>query len=129
MSYDVSIKVPGPDGLETLAVVGNYTCNVWPMWREVIAPQPQGGKYDGDGDPDPGKEGLPALSGLEVEQAAELLHLAAVDMVRKRALLEPLNPANGWGDHESAMRFLLDCFVECFVVAVKHPRAVFCVNW
>lgn len=126
MSYDTSIVIDtGGEFPETVCEVGNYTSNVYPMYHRVLpGPYVGGGRYNGYGDPEP-RCGLPGLSGLRCDEAAELLHAAIADMGRLHDELVCLNPVNGWGDYDGALLYLQKIWRCCVV----HPKATLAVNW
>ena len=125
MSYDTHVAIDTGHGLVRIEDVGNYTSNVGPMFYVVLpGPYEGGGRYDGEGDSEP-RGGLPGLSGLTCQQAAEILREATKQMADRRRELMVLNPENGWGCYDGALRYLRDCLEVC----ERHPRATFCVNW
>jgi hypothetical protein len=75
------------------AVVGdnnlNYTHNVNPMWRELFGMSL--GKY---------------VENMQAQLVEEELKHAWVVMANDPGRFAPLNPPNGWGDYDSALRFL-----------------------
>lgn len=126
MSYDTSVCIDTGSGeLHEIEEVGNMTSNVGAMFRDVLpGPYEGGGRYDGNGEP-ADMSGLPGLSGLRCSDALPLLNQAVVDMVSRRERLLTMEPANGWGTYDGALRYLKDCRDAC----ERHPAATFCVNW
>ena len=103
MSYDVYMVVD-TGGTEPAYVTEsrNYTYNVSPMFRAAL-----GGK------------GLNDLQGLSGAEAAVKLTSALAFMVGHRDEMVALNPENGWGDYNGALRFLEGILEDC----LKHPKA------
>ena len=125
MSYDTHVAIDTGSGLVVVASAGSYTSNVGPMFYAVLpGPYEGGGRYDGEGESEP-RGGLPGLSGLTCQQAAEILREGVKQMAGRRKEMLRLNPENGWGDYEGALRYLRDCLEVC----ERHPLATFCVNW
>ncbi len=102
MSYDVSMVID-TGGLKPAEVCdcGNYTYNVSPMFYKAL-----------DG-------GLNGLHGVSGEDAAPRL-LAAINYMKDTAAeMKLLNPENGWGNYEGAMKYLGDIVDGC----LSHPKA------
>ncbi len=106
MSYTVYLEVdlggPEPSCVEHEHL--NYTYNVSPMFREAL-----------------GGEGLNDLHGIEAGVAAQRLGHAIGQMAYpgNREKYEAMNPPNGWGDHQGAIRFLQRLRAIC----EAHPKA------
>lgn len=105
MSYDIylTIDTGGPEPA-TVHEVGNMTSNVSGMWRLAL---------DGIS--------LAELHGQECGECIPLL-VRAVEHMRdpaNTATYEAMNPANGWGNHESATRYLNNLLNACRA----HPKA------
>lgn len=110
MSYDVDlIMQTGPETWATAAECGNMTLNVGVMYRLVIP------AADEDG-----PAGLRRLHDLRAEVAAPLLRAAVEAMEADPERFEALNPANGWGSYEGAMRYLRTILKAC----ETHPWAM-----
>jgi len=126
MSYDTSIIIDtGGEYPAEVEEVGNYTSNVSLMYHLVLpGPYQGGGKYNGYGESEP-RGGLPGLSGLPCPEAAEILEKAIADMITRREEMTSLNPPNGWGNYESALKYLQRIYWAC----LKHPKATLAVNW
>ena len=91
MSYDGEIEWHG----RVVADIGNYTSNVEPMWRAAL------------GFP------LSRTSGWPVRLAEFVfLHCAQV-MVANREEFEAMNPEDGWGDYDGALRYVLRAAEMC----------------
>lgn len=145
MSYDFWLEVDTggdePHHIEPEALdgsYGNYTSNVSPIWARCLTEAlkehtPFKGMCGADARRDnrqrrPGAEPRPVdrgrlclrdLIGLRAAGLAPLLRTAVKWGEEHRAELEPLAPANGWGDVEGALRYLGHIASEC----EKHPFA------
>lgn len=104
MSFDIGMAVD--TGGEWPASVGewhNYTYNVSPMFFRAF-----------------GEGGIRKLHGMTGEEAAPLIS-TAMEYFREHAdELRAINPANGWGDYDGALRFLGMILDE----AQEHPKAL-----
>lgn len=105
MSYDVylAIDTGGPEP-HAISDGHNYTYNCGPMFRRAL-----------------GGGGINDLNG---KSARELIgHLeAAVSHMRhpdNASEYRAMNPANGWGEHDSAAAFLEAILADCR----RHPKA------
>jgi len=101
MSYDIWFEHPDiPNALDR-----NYTSNCSPMWAKAI--------------------GVNLTLGELIEthpQAAELatyLEPALKEMATNPTEYETLNPANGWGDYDSALEYLWWILRNCW----RYPNA------
>jgi len=103
MSYDVYVYQEGGHGRRALLWEGNYTVNVAPMWTDA----------------------LESSLGDLIEQtpkAADLAPLLAPGVERMKAEPErykAMNPENGWGDYEGALRYLSEIADVC----ANYPQA------
>jgi len=127
MSYDSSVFIRDAQG-EPLDEIGNYTSNVGGMYRRVLAePLEGGGRYYGYGDQKPAT-GLPGVSGLHCSVAAPILRAACTEMAKLGQELRELEPANGWGSYDGALKYLDRCATACERwVHIDH--ATFGVSW
>ena len=93
MGYDVCISHDGDSHW-----VGSMTWNVKPMFVRAM----------GDG-------GIHVLEGLPTEEAVPLLDVAIERMAdpKQKPNYEALNPPNGWGSYDTALKFLCDIRREC----------------
>lgn len=111
MSYDVHFYIDcgGPDP-HRLDYDFNYTWNCGPMFRRALAPL----------------DGINGLQGLTGEEAIPHLERAIADMSapESRQAYQAMNPENGWGDHDSATRWLERILEACREV----PKARIGVN-
>lgn len=110
MSYDCyAVMRTGdtPDS-QLSECLGNITSNVSPMWRDAM--------------PD-GQHVLDLHGKLCAECVAPLrvgIYAMTADPDRYRAM----NPDNGWGDYEGALRYLRELLAGCEL----HPLATFEVS-
>src|SRR5690349_20658005 len=114
MSYDAWIFID-TGGAEPAQVedLGNYTCNVGPMFRLAMpGPYHGGGRYNGTGESE-GCGGLPGVSGLRCEVAAEILGKGLAYMRAHAGELRALNPENGWGGYDGVVGFLEQIHGAC----------------
>lgn len=102
MSWDVSLVIN--TGIKEVQVfdAGNYTCNVAPMYFEAI-----------------GGEGLRSFDGLIANYVGLELGRVIEEMKRDPDKYEKMNPKNGWGNYEGAVRFLKKIREGC----LDHPLA------
>jgi hypothetical protein len=102
MSYDIHLEIDtgGPEPAE-VEDVGNYTSNCSPMWTHAL------GFYVGD------------LHGWLAVHALLLLDQAVAKMRAEPEVYRAMNPANGWGDSETATDYLEKWADACR----KHPKA------
>lgn len=104
MSYDIWLE--DQDGIP-LVPDHNYTYNISPMLRKV---------WDGAGMTD--LDSRPADEArLFIEHAIEMMSGAPEDY-------DALNPANGWGNRQGCVDWLMDIVVACR----RFPNAVFRVG-
>lgn len=108
MSYDIGMEIDaGGEYPESVGEWYNYTYNVSPMFRLAF-----------------GGNGVNDLSGLTGEVAAPFLDEAIVYFHEHMDEMRDLNPSNGWGNAEGALRFLENLLTE----ARTHPKAVVAVR-
>jgi hypothetical protein len=99
MSYDITLIDPAnPDSHYE---VGNYTGNVSQMWSHAF--RQSGAK----------PELLSDLDGRLAKEAAPELAAAVSHMASHPEEYEPMNPGNGWGDHNGALRYLVNFLLAC----------------
>ena len=107
MSYDVWLEADtGGCCWPEVADCGNYTSNVSPMWDagfEGIGQSKSLRELDGETAGD---------WGPRIRDALRWMHQHA-DEMRK------LNPSNGWGNYEGAVKYLARLCRECH----RHPKA------
>lgn len=103
MSYDIDLTIDtGGDYHASVEDVGNYTCNVSPMYRKAF-----------------GDEGINSFNGLTGLEACERLKDGIHHMIINKEKYEKLNPENGWGDYHGALFYLQKLMLAC----LKHPKA------
>jgi hypothetical protein len=103
MSYDIWLEIDtgGPEPA-TVCEVGNYTSNVSRMWFDAL------GRSLGD------YEGAPC------SEAAGPIRSGVDRMKADPAHYEAMNPENGWGDYEGAVKYLERLYEGC----CAHPKAI-----
>lgn len=94
MSYD--IWMTEPCGHEAFSDI-NYTYNVAPMWHMAFAGVLE--KCD---------DGIRWLNGKTGKEAHDVLDEVRLWMLRHQIQLEALNPTNGWGDYQGALKVIRD---------------------
>jgi len=103
MSWDVSMVIDtGGEEPATVADCGNYTYNVADMYYLAM---PSGG--------------LCGLDGLSGEAALPVINGGLKYMTENANELRKLNPKNGWGSYDGAVKFLTGIRDAC----VLHPKA------
>ena len=103
MSYDIYLGIDtGAADLTTVYEVGNYTSNVSPMWTRALG-QP-----------------LSELHGMTAADAVPLLDAGIAALEADPAGFRELNPANGWGRYEGALKYLEELRAGC----AEHPKTV-----
>lgn len=107
MSYDVNLYVDvdtgGPKPVRTQLNSWNYTCNVYGMF-DLAGVLPVI-KSDGT---------------MRAAAAIPILEKGLRRMQDRPGDYRALNPPNGWGDYEGAMRFLQGILDGCR----QHPKAL-----
>lgn len=107
MSYDVYLSINTGKEQHIIQDCGNYTSNVWKMYRKAFRP--------------PGQEedsaGIQTIHGMLAKDAEPLLHMAIRAMMDDRVFYRSLNPENGWGNYEGALKYLQDIHTAC----IEHP--------
>jgi len=102
MSYDIWLEIDNSEGKPvTVVEIGNYTSNVGVMWRDAL-----GGKRLRDFDRAPCSEAAGPLAAAVERMEAD------PDKYRE------MDPPNGWGDYEGALKFLRTLSEAC----AEHPR-------
>ena len=92
--------------------VDNYTYNVSPMFVRAFAGTPIE------------KDGIRGLNGMTAQKAVPILAAAIAYFQAHEAELMLLNPHNGWGNYDGALRLLF----SLHRFGVKHPRCYFTVH-
>lgn len=97
MSYDVYLQIDTGAGEPVTAFyVGNYTSNVGPMWCEALD-----GKL------------LREYDGAPCSEAAGPLAEAVKRMEADPEKYREMEPPNGWGDYEGALKYLRTLAEAC----------------
>jgi hypothetical protein len=110
VSYDCYMKIDaGGNEPATVCDIGNYTSNVSPMWMRAL-----GGARLSDLDGRSGRDLIPIFE-------AAVSHIRNPDNV---AAYRAMEPANGWGSHDGAARYLEKILEACR----KHPKALLRVS-
>ena len=117
MSYDVDMCVDtGRDYPAEVHGCGNYTYNVSGMYHAVLR---------GPSTHEHGRShGLYSLHGVTGAEALPHLDDAIRDFEARREEMESMNPGNGWGNAEGALRFLRSIREGC----ERHPKAMVWVS-
>jgi hypothetical protein len=126
MSYDTYIIIDS-GGAEPAQVadVGNHTSNVSPMYHQAMpGPYEGGGRYDGVRESEP-RGGLPGISGLSCAAAIVILRKGIRYMEDNREKMLELNPENGWGSYDTALKYLREILDAC----LAHPKGFVAVGW
>lgn len=102
MSYDIYLTIDtGGEHEATVCEVGNHTSNTRPMWDKALS---------GD---------FQDLDGKNAGESIEALTFAVVHMENNSAEYLPLNPPNGWGNYNSALKYLYKLLRAC----EENPKA------
>lgn len=107
MSYDVYAEIDtGGEWPATVGEAGNMTSNCSGMWDLACK---------GHG------PNLRDMHGMKCGDCIETLRSAVAEMVDpyRAAEFEALNPPNGWGSTDSALKYLRRVLAMC----VEHPNA------
>lgn len=92
ISWDVNLK---DKNNKTTADVGNYTYNVSPMYEKAMGMT------------------LSDFNNMATKQAIQILEKGISEMIENKHLYIELNPDNGWGNYEGALKFLQDILKAC----------------
>lgn len=109
MSWDVSIEAFTGKHWDEVYCVGNMTSNVHPMYTKAFNLQDGFGKFIHESD---------------CSDLIPILEAGIKYMEKYKKEMLALNPSNGWGDYDSALKFLQrlwwsckeypDCRVSCW---------------
>lgn len=103
MSYDIWLEMDtGGDEPAQVCEVGNHTWNCGLMFSTAL-----------------GIESLNDLDGQNAGEWAEKCCQGVNDMLSRPAVYETMNPPNGWGSYETALKYLQTLAIACR----KHPKA------
>lgn len=109
MSYDIELKMDtGAKDLTTVIDVGNYTSNIVKMFNHVF--EVEDWKY---------------IDGMLASAVLPILRRAHACMVLSEDYLKTLNPENGWGNYEGALKFLKKMIDAC----EEHPKTIFKIDY
>ena len=107
MSYDIWLKIDTGSGEPaTVVEIGNYTSNVGVMWCEAL-----GGKL------------LREYHDTPCSEAAGPLAEAVKRMEADPATYRDMEPGNGWGDYDGALRYLRRLAEAC----AEHPKCTIAI--
>lgn len=116
MSYDLWLEIDtGGEFNARVFDIGSITWNVGPMFavsfravgiEEMI---------------DPDRFGIHALRGRIAGELLPKLEAAVQWLKNHREEMEKLNPSNGWGNYEDALRYVETMVEGCS----EHPKATF----
>jgi hypothetical protein len=111
MSWDfyMTIDTGGSEPAEVGDDV-NMTYNVAPMYCEAF-------NWHGKKK----RQGIRGIEGMKGKRAVKVLQHALARMKADPPKYEAMNPSNGWGDYESAMK----CLEDLIAMAKAHPKATF----
>ena len=101
MSWDISLKEKQSADVEVIEV-GNYTYNVSKMYIEAI------GKTLGE------------FHEMQSLDAVETLRSGVVEMISNPDKYRAMNPVNGYGNYEGALKYLQTFLHEC----EKNPNSI-----
>jgi hypothetical protein len=82
---------------------GNITGNLCPMWTKA-------GIY----------EALYESKGKRAKEIIQVIESGIKDMETKPEEYKVLNPKNGWGDYDGALRWIKNLLEAC----IEHPEAI-----
>lgn len=101
MSFDVYLEIDtGGEYTATVAEIGNITYNVNPMFHRALG------------------YGLRDTQGRNAGELLPELRKAIADMQTHPAIYATLNPPNGWGNAEGALKYLEGFAQAC----AAHPK-------
>lgn len=100
MSYDIDLIIN--TGVEDTSVldIGNYTSNIGGMYNKAFG---QDWKF---------------INGMNCQEALPFIINAVLYMKQNKKDLIKMNPENGWGDYDGALKYLSDLELGC----VNHPN-------
>jgi hypothetical protein len=102
VSYAIWLEIDTGSGeFATVAELGDYTANVGPMWCDAL-----NGKL------------LREFRDAPCSEAAGPLAAAVKRMEADPDHYRAMNPPNGWGDYDGALRYLRNLAEAC----AEHPR-------
>jgi hypothetical protein len=101
MSWDITLEERKWVDVK-VANIGNYTYNVSKMYVEAMG------------------ESLSYFDGLKAIDAVELLAKGFCEMRDNPDKYKTMNPENGWGNYEGALKYLEDLLNAC----VENPNTI-----
>lgn len=101
MSYDITFGPPPGVPIYPEDTWRNYTSNVSPMWAAALGGETLGDRID---------------RAVVNEDLIEPLRGAIAAMKADPELYRGMNPANGWGDYDGALQFLVWMLANCEAV-------------
>jgi len=105
----INVDTGGDEPYAVTLYDANITHNVSPMWRAAGVFNALYGHEEWDREDVTAAELIPVLeNGLN-------------EMTNHRARFEVMNPENGWGDYDGAVRFLFKLLCACR----EHPRSIY----
>ncbi len=106
MSYDITLVIKtGPEN-KCVVDCGNYTYNVYGMYFKAMG------------------QGLNKFNDVKCADAIPLLQKGVRAMQDDPKEYRKLNPENGWGDYDGALRYLQNLLDEC----VRNPLCTIVVH-
>lgn len=115
MSYDVYLKINTGKEMTTVVDVGNYTSNIGGMYQKA---------FSGDLQSQKEAHGIRCIHDMKASDAAPYIQLAIVEMEDDPDDYKSMNPANGWGNYEGALKYLKDILQAC----EDHPECIIDVS-
>ena len=112
MSWDIEVEIDTGNGNTLSGECRNYTHNCNSMMRLALA-------ETGDLLDLLGEDHLYALDGRPCQEVGPYLQRAVAWWSENQSRMAELEPANGWGDSETALEFWTWVANEC----QRHPRA------
>jgi hypothetical protein len=106
MSWDVDIQINTGRKMYTVEDVGNYTYNVSPMYKTAMDMT------------------ISDFDGMLCEKVKDIVIDGLVHMAENEDDYKELNPSNGWGNYDGAVRFLEKIYEAC----LRHPKATVIVS-
>lgn len=100
MSYDIYLKIFTGNTEQHFMDIGNHTSNTSKMWNDAM-----------------GKP-LYELDGIMAEDAIWHLERGIKNMKDSPEYFKEMNPKNGWGNYDTALKYLEDILTAC----KEHPK-------
>lgn len=107
ISLDLMLIEKGEFGYQTHDLwSGNVTHNLVPMWQKA-------GVY----------EALYKNDGKKAKDVLAVVEQGYKDMLKNKETYVALNPENGWGDFDGALKFIREFYEAC----VQYPESIISV--